>query len=140
VRETEGLLARGFGRELASMKGLGYRQVAGFLAGDYNYEEAVRRLKRDTRHFAKRQLTWFRREPGIQWVRVDEQESPECVADRLLAHVETFLSELRQRPPRTSDKVKSETAPEPAGWSKRPSSEAEGSEETRRTLSCTLSL
>ena len=124
VRETEGLLARGYGRELASMKGLGYRQVAGFLAGDYDYDEAVRRLKRDTRHFAKRQLTWFRQEPGIKWVRVEEMENPECVADRLLAHVETFLSQLRQRPPKTSDKVESETTPKSAGWSKRPSSEA----------------
>jgi tRNA dimethylallyltransferase len=97
VRETEGLLACGYRRELTSMKGLGYRQVAGFLAGDYDYDEAVRRLKRDTRHFAKRQLTWFRQEPGVKWVRVDEMEKPECVADRLLAHIETFLSELRQR-------------------------------------------
>jgi tRNA dimethylallyltransferase len=98
VKETEGLLARGYGRDLSSMKGLGYRQVAGFLAGEYDYHEAVRRLKRDTRHFAKRQLTWFRREPGIQWVRLDESEKPERVADRLLRDIETFLSELRRRP------------------------------------------
>ena len=97
VKETEALLTRGYGRNLSSMKGLGYRQVAGFLAGEYDLDEAVRRLKRDTRHFAKRQLTWFRREPGIQWVRVDESERPEWVADRLLGYIQTFLSELRQR-------------------------------------------
>jgi tRNA dimethylallyltransferase len=98
VHETAQLLARGYGRGLASMKGLGYRQVAGFLAGDYGYEEAVRRLKRDTRHFAKRQLTWFRREPGIVWVTVGDLEKPERVTATLLAHVEAFLTELRERP------------------------------------------
>ena len=98
VEETKGLLARGYGRDLPSMKGLGYRQVAGFLAGDYDYEEAVRRLKQDTRHFAKRQMTWFRREPDIKWVTVDEMEKPASVADRLSACIDTFLSELRQRP------------------------------------------
>ena len=98
VRETAELLARGYGRGLASMKGLGYRQVAGFLAGDYGHEEAVRRLKRDTRHFAKRQLTWFRREPGIVWVTVGDSEKPEHAAGTLLAHIETFLTELRERP------------------------------------------
>jgi tRNA dimethylallyltransferase len=97
VKETEGLLARGYGRELASMKGLGYRQVAGFLAGEYNFEEAVRLLKRDTRHFAKRQVTWFRREPGIQWMSIDDSDRPQRVADRLVACIQTFLSELRPR-------------------------------------------
>lgn len=98
VQETAELLARGYGRGLASMKGLGYRQVAGFLAGDYGYEEAVRRLKRDTRHFAKRQLTWFRREPGVVWVTVGDSEKPEHVTGTLLAHIEAFLTELRERP------------------------------------------
>jgi tRNA dimethylallyltransferase len=98
VEETEGLLARGYGRDLPSMKGLGYRQVAGFLAGDYDYGEAVRRLKRDTRHFAKRQMTWFRREPDIHWLTVEDSETPESVADRLLSYIARFLSELRHRP------------------------------------------
>lgn len=102
VQETSELLARGYGRGLASMKGLGYRQVAGFLAGEYDYHEAVRRLKRDTRHFAKRQLTWFRQEPGMRWVTVGEVETPGRVADRLLAHIEAFLSELRQKPVNTA--------------------------------------
>jgi len=98
VKETEGLLARGYARDLPAMKGLGYRQVSAFLAGDYDYDEAVRRLKRDTRHFAKRQMTWFRREPDIQWVTVSESEKPESTAGRLLARIERFLSDLRQKP------------------------------------------
>jgi len=61
VEETRALLDRGYGRELGAMKGLGYRQVASHLAGDYDYEAMVQRFKRDTRHFAKRQMTWFRK-------------------------------------------------------------------------------
>ncbi|MBI4402344.1 MAG: tRNA (adenosine(37)-N6)-dimethylallyltransferase MiaA [Nitrospirae bacterium] len=99
VRETQGLLAQGYGRHLGSMKGLGYRQIAGYLAGDYPYEEAVRRLKRDTRHFAKRQLTWFRKEPGITWLSVGEQEPMEGAAARIMELVARFLS----NPPARSD-------------------------------------
>ena len=66
-RKPLSLLAKGYGRELGAMKGLGYRQIAGYLAGEYDQAEARRLLKRDTRHFAKRQLTWFRKEPGLQW-------------------------------------------------------------------------
>ena len=95
VRETRELLAKGFGRHLGSMKGLGYRQMTGYLAGEYSYEEAVRRLKRDTRRFAKRQLTWFRREPGITWVSIGEHESSACVARRVVDHVERFLADLQ---------------------------------------------
>jgi len=91
VEETRRLLSQGYDRGLGSMKGLGYRQISGYLAGDSSYEEAVRLLKRDTRHFAKRQFTWFRKEPGIIWVQIQERESAETVVARLIAMVERFL-------------------------------------------------
>ncbi|MGH7165942.1 MAG: tRNA (adenosine(37)-N6)-dimethylallyltransferase MiaA [Nitrospiraceae bacterium] len=94
VDETRHLLEKGYGRALGSMKGLGYRQIAGYLAGDDDYDEAVRRLKRDTRRYAKRQLTWFRQEPGIIWLTIEEDESPEPVVARILDQVERFLSQL----------------------------------------------
>lgn len=94
LEETRGLLARGYGRHLGSMKGLGYRQMAGYLDGEYDYDEAVRRLKRDTRHFAKRQLTWFRREPGLTWLSLSEEEPAERAAERIVAEVERFLAGL----------------------------------------------
>ena len=49
------------------MQGLGYKELFPYLAGECTLEEAVYIIKRDTRHFAKRQLTWFRREPQIKW-------------------------------------------------------------------------
>lgn len=97
VQETQHLLAKGYGCHLGSMKGLGYRQIAGYLAGDYGYEEAIRRLQRDTRRFAKRQMTWFRKEPGITWLTISESESPDQVVTRILDHVGRFLSSLSTR-------------------------------------------
>ena len=97
LRETQDLLNKGYSRQLGSMKGLGYRQLAGYLADEYSYEEAVRRLKRDTRHFAKRQITWFRKEPGIDWLPIQEGESADRVVSRLHERVDRFLSALPSR-------------------------------------------
>jgi tRNA dimethylallyltransferase len=94
IEETHRLLANGYSRDLPSMKGLGYRQVAGFIFGDYDEAEAMRRLKRDTRHFAKRQITWFRREPGLIWVMVKDEDSPDQVAQTLASSIQTFLDGL----------------------------------------------
>ena len=65
----DGLLAEvirlrdaGIRRDSTAMQGIGYKQIYGHLEGEYDLAEAVRLIKRDTRHFAKRQLTWFRRE------------------------------------------------------------------------------
>ncbi len=60
--EVRALLAKGYSRDLPSMLGLGYKEMADYLSGDCTYEAAVELIKRDTRHFAKKQLTWFKRE------------------------------------------------------------------------------
>ncbi len=72
VREVETLQKNGCTRDMVSMQGLGYKEILDYLSGTISYEEAVRILKRDTRHFAKRQLTWFRRERDVTWVNKDE--------------------------------------------------------------------
>ncbi len=68
VEEVRRLMARGCRRDMVSMQGLGYKEILDYLAGDITLEEAVFRIKRDTRHFAKRQLTWFRREKDVIWI------------------------------------------------------------------------
>ena len=50
------------------MQGLGYKEILAYLDGEYALDEAVYTIKRDTRHFAKRQLTWFRRERQVTWI------------------------------------------------------------------------
>ncbi|MBX3235389.1 MAG: tRNA (adenosine(37)-N6)-dimethylallyltransferase MiaA [Nitrospiraceae bacterium] len=97
IAETESLLAKGYGRALGSMKGLGYRQVCGYLAGEYDRAEALRLLKRDTRHFAKRQLTWFRSEPALRWYQIGDHEDPETVAARVLRDIRAFLAGLESQ-------------------------------------------
>ncbi|MGN0334712.1 MAG: tRNA (adenosine(37)-N6)-dimethylallyltransferase MiaA [Lachnospiraceae bacterium] len=68
VKEVCALKKRGCTRSMVSMQGLGYKEILDYLEGHTTLEEAVYILKRDTRHFAKRQLTWFRREPEVCWI------------------------------------------------------------------------
>lgn len=73
--EVKGLLDRGCSRSLVSMQGLGYKEIAAALCGECTMEEAVYRLKRGTRHFAKRQLTWFRREREVTRMKKENYSS-----------------------------------------------------------------
>mgnify|MGYP000712531574 FL=1 len=68
VEEVKRLRAQGCHKGMVSMQGLGYKEILSWLEGEISYEEAVYLLKRDTRHFAKRQLTWFRRERDVIWL------------------------------------------------------------------------
>lgn len=103
VEETRSLLDRGFGCELGSMKGLGYRQVGAHLAQECDYAEMVRRFKRDTRRFAKRQMTWFRRETGVAWLSIEDNEPSVRTAERVIARIEQFVRTLgKQKQPAES--------------------------------------
>ena len=68
VEEVSGLAKKGYTKDMVSMQGLGYKEILSYLDGSYTLDEAVYILKRDTRHFAKRQLTWFKREKDVIWV------------------------------------------------------------------------
>ena len=81
LEEVQKLKDMGYHRGMVSMQGLGYKEILAYLDGEYPLEEAVRILKRDTRHFAKRQLTWFRREKDTIWMNKDEFDYNE---DRIL--------------------------------------------------------
>jgi tRNA dimethylallyltransferase len=68
LEEVRTLLQNGYNPEQPALKGLGYRHLIGYIQERVSWDEAVRLWKRDTRRFAKRQMTWFRREPGVHWV------------------------------------------------------------------------
>ena len=74
VKEIEKLKAMGCHRGQTSMQGLGYKEILDYLDGSCTLDEAVYILKRDTRHFAKRQLTWFRRERDVRWLDLDRYQ------------------------------------------------------------------
>jgi tRNA dimethylallyltransferase len=85
VEEVKGLLSRGYKPNLKSMQALGYRHMIRYLINGVDIKEAVRTMKRDTRRYAKRQMTWFRRDQEINWFHPREKEDILRLAKRFLA-------------------------------------------------------
>ena len=92
VEEVKGLQQEGCHRGMVSMQGLGYKEILAYLEGEYDLERAVYLIKRDTRHFAKRQLIWFRREKCVTWV--DRQDFTD--ENSILQFLITKAEELKQ--------------------------------------------
>lgn len=78
--EVESFREKGATKEMVSMQGIGYRQVLGALSGEYSMEEAVTMIQSETRHFARRQLIWFRREKEVTWVDMEKYRTAEDAA------------------------------------------------------------
>ena len=72
VDEVKALKERGLTKDNISMQGLGYKEILSYLNNDISLEEAVYIIKRDTRHFAKRQLAWFKREKDVIWINKED--------------------------------------------------------------------
>ena len=90
VEEVRRLKEMGCNRDMVSMQGLGYKEILAYLDGDCTLEEAVYIIKRETRHFAKRQLTWFRRERDVIWF---DKNTYQHNDDRILADMIKQLQE-----------------------------------------------
>ena len=88
IEEVRRLLDQGYDPGLPAMKGLGYKQIAGYLLGESDLPTAIGLLKQDTRRFAKRQLTWFRADPSIRWLDVEGRTASE-VAETIAAMLGT---------------------------------------------------
>ena len=84
VEEVRQLQAMGCSRDSVAMQGLGYKEILAYLNGEMSLETAVNILKRDTRHFAKRQLTWFRRERDVRFLYLPEFDNDR---ERVLEHI-----------------------------------------------------
>jgi tRNA dimethylallyltransferase len=89
VDEVRALLNQGYGPGLKSMQSLGYKNIAAYLAGGVNLKEAILLIKRDTRRYAKRQITWFKPDPEIDWFPTN-QESFQNIEER----VKSFLKQI----------------------------------------------
>jgi len=85
VEEVKTLLQQGVPEEATPFKGLGYRQVLQHIKGEISLEEAIRLTKLETRHYAKRQMTWFRKTPGLTWFETGER-------DKIRKHISDYLS------------------------------------------------
>lgn len=91
VDEVKKLKDMGYHRSMVSMQGLGYKEILDYLNGECTLDEAVYLIKRDTRHFAKRQLTWFRREPDVIWI---DKQKFNYDNDKILAFM---LDQIKER-------------------------------------------
>lgn len=80
VEEARSIWEKGLDPALPALQGLGYKQLFAYFAGNYSLEEAVAAIKQETRHFAKRQMTWFRRDARIHWLDIT-QYSPDALVD-----------------------------------------------------------
>ena len=85
LAEVKQLLSKGYTTDLKSMQSLGYRHMTEHLSGQTTWEEAVNTMKRDTRRYAKRQLTWFKADPAIKWFTKDR-------LDDIREEIRSFLS------------------------------------------------
>ena len=93
LEEVSALKNKGYTKDMVSMQGLGYKEILDYLNGECTLEEAIYILKRDTRHFAKRQLTWFRRERDVIWVDKNKYDHDEDkILDVMLSYVEERIN------------------------------------------------
>jgi tRNA dimethylallyltransferase len=94
LHEVTCLFEREYSERITSMQALGYKEIIGYLKGEYSLERAVEILKRDTRRYAKRQLTWFKRDKRILWMRVDEYREKEQLLEDMVERIEGCLNSI----------------------------------------------
>ena len=92
VEEVRGLLESGISPGSQAFKAIGYREIVGHLNGEKSLQQATEEIKTATFQYAKRQVTWFRREPGVQWI---EASPAEAAITKTIEHIRT---ELARRP------------------------------------------
>ena len=85
IEETEKLLNKGYSPDLKPMKAIGYRHMVKYLRKDWSLQEATHFLQKDTRHYAKRQITWFRADPEYFWSKYDD-------FDLILNNIRLFIN------------------------------------------------
>ncbi|SHH02732.1 tRNA dimethylallyltransferase [Thermosyntropha lipolytica DSM 11003] len=87
IEEVYALFKKGYDPSLNSMQALGYKQVWYYLSGFLTYEEMLREIKRETRHYAKRQYTWFKKDKRIMWINVKDYPSSAILAQKICAYI-----------------------------------------------------
>jgi len=91
IDEVKNLLNMGYSENLVSMQGLGYKEIIQYLKGNCSLDEAIEILKRNSRRFAKRQLTWFRREERVHWIDVDSYDNKKQLVDYIIKDIKEKL-------------------------------------------------
>lgn len=92
IDEVKRLKAMGYTQDMVSMKGIGYKEILAYLDGQYSFEEAIEKVKLESRRFAKRQLTWFRREKDTIWIDKNKYSYDD---NKILSKIQEILAEKR---------------------------------------------
>ncbi len=86
VKEVEHIISLGYNKDLVSMQGIGYKEIIMYLEGEFSLDESIELIKRKSRNYAKRQLTWFRRDKRINWIDLDEYSKLEEVSEYIVGY------------------------------------------------------
>jgi len=90
-KEVEELLERGLTEDDISMKGIGYKEIISYFDGLYTKEEAIELIKKNTRHLAKRQITWFKRYDDIHWINISDYKDDKDAVEEMLSWLKSKL-------------------------------------------------
>ena len=91
IGEVKNLLNMNYTIDMISMQGIGYKEIIKYLEGEYTLEEAIEIIKRDSRRYAKRQLTWFRRYKQAIWFNLDDYNDYEILKNDIIKHIQKVL-------------------------------------------------
>ena len=84
VEEVKSILAMGYEKSINALQTVGYKEIISHLEGEISLEKAIELIKRNTRHFAKRQLTWFRKDKRIQWFDINDLSELDRVEENII--------------------------------------------------------
>jgi tRNA dimethylallyltransferase len=87
VEEVKSVLAKGYSKDLNALNTVGYKEIISFLEGEITLKRASELIKRNTRRFAKRQLTWFKRDERIKWIKIDSPDNLKIAAEQIVSEI-----------------------------------------------------
>lgn len=96
IEETQRLIERGYDWNLTALKAIGYKELRPYLEGEMPLKEALTLLKRDSRHYAKRQLTWFRKDARIHWIEMNEAKSLNQLVDECRREIDVLTGNKKE--------------------------------------------
>ena len=96
IDEVKTILNKGYSEDLVSLKGIGYKEIIMSLQGEISLDEAIEKIKQGSRNYAKRQLTWFRRDKRISWINKDYFDSIDDLSDNIYNHVKNKLNKFNE--------------------------------------------
>ena len=94
IDEVKHLLDIGYDKNLISMQGIGYKEIVKYLEGEYSLDEAIEIIKRDSRRYAKRQITWFKRYKESKWFDLDKYDNSEILKEDILNYTENIFKNV----------------------------------------------